>query len=81
VVHITSGDARATLIGHLALNPVHVLIDDCALHMDTPAAVAVLQTMADGRLLAGPLWPSPGAARWTGHRVAVAEPDAEEAAS
>jgi len=77
LVHITSGDQRATLIGHLALNPVHCLIDDCVLHQDTPAAIAQLQTLADGRLLAGPLWPTPGAVRWTGDQVTTAEPDSD----
>jgi len=75
LVHVTSGDAHATMIGHLALNPVHCLIDDCALHGDTPAAIAVLQTLADGRLLAGPLWPTPGAIRWSGDIVETAPAD------
>ncbi len=79
LVHVTSGDARATMIGHLALNPIHCLMDDCALHVDTPAAIAVLQTLADGRLLAGPLWPTPGAVRWTGTTVTLAEPDSSSA--
>lgn len=77
LVHITSGDHQATMIGHLALNPIHCLVDDCALHLDTPAAIAVLKTLADGRLLAGPLWPTPGAIRWTGDSVVTAEPDSQ----
>jgi hypothetical protein len=77
LVHVTSGDERATLIGHLALSPVHCLVDDCVLHVDAPAAIAVLDTLSDGRLLAGPLWPTPGAARWTAHGIETAPPDPE----
>lgn len=77
LVHVTSGDSRATLIGHLALNPLHLLVDDCALHIDIPGAVGVLRTLSDGRLLAGPLWPTPGAARWTDNGVVTAPPDSE----
>jgi hypothetical protein len=77
LIHVTSGDRRASLIGHLALSPVHCLVDDCVLHVDAPAAIAVLNTLSDGRLLAGPLWPTPGAVRWTADEIVVAPPDPE----
>jgi hypothetical protein len=77
LVIIRSGDAEATMIGHLALSPLHCTIDDCALHFDTPAAVAVLKGLRDERrVLVGPLWPTPGAARWTGTEMQVVAPDA-----
>ena len=75
LVHIASGDDRATMIGHLALSPVHCVIRECGPHIDAPAANAVLRTLADGRLLIGPLWPTPGAVRWNGDRVQTAPPN------
>ena len=76
VVNIASADVEATMIGHLALSPLHCVIRDCPLHIDSPAAAAVLQALGDGRrLLVGPLWPTPGAARWNGEQVHVAPPD------
>jgi hypothetical protein len=67
VVHISSQGEDATMIGHLALSPLHCVIDECANHVESDAAVAVLMQLRDqGNLLIGPLWPAPGAARWTG---------------
>jgi hypothetical protein len=75
-VTIDSNGERASLIGHLALNPVLCLIPDGQLHADVPAAYSVLRSLADGRILAAPLWPTPGAIRWTGTTVEVATPTA-----
>ena len=67
VVDISSQGAHATMIGHLALSPLHCVIDECANHVESEAAVAVLMELRDrGDVLIGPLWPAPGAARWTG---------------
>jgi glyoxylase-like metal-dependent hydrolase (beta-lactamase superfamily II) len=74
LVTVESNGERASLIGHLALNPVHCLIPDGQLHADVPAAYSVLRGLADGRLLAAPLWPTPGAIRWTGDTITVADP-------
>jgi glyoxylase-like metal-dependent hydrolase (beta-lactamase superfamily II) len=74
LVTIESGGERASLIGHLALNPVHCLIPEGRLHEDVEASYSVLRGLADGRLLAAPLWPTPGAVRWTGDTVSVAAP-------
>jgi glyoxylase-like metal-dependent hydrolase (beta-lactamase superfamily II) len=68
VVDIGSGDERATMLGHLALNPLHLGVD-AGPHRDPIGAAAALCTLADGRLLIGPLWPAPGAVRWSGARV------------
>ena len=65
---------RATFVGHLALNPVHCLIPEGKLHEDVEASYAELRTLADGRLLFGPLWPTPGAIRWTGDTITTADP-------
>ena len=73
VVDIESGHERATMIGHLALTPVHCAVD-ARLHEDPAAAEAILRRLADGRLLIGPLWPVPGAARWTGDDLTAAIP-------
>jgi glyoxylase-like metal-dependent hydrolase (beta-lactamase superfamily II) len=74
LVTIESDGERASLIGHLALNPVHCLLPEGRLHEDVPAAYSALRTLADGRLLAAPLWPTPGAVRWTGETVTTADP-------
>jgi glyoxylase-like metal-dependent hydrolase (beta-lactamase superfamily II) len=66
IVEIASRDLDATMIGHLALSPLHCAIDEFGGHVDAPAAVTMLQELRDrGQLLVGPLWPAPGAARWT----------------
>jgi glyoxylase-like metal-dependent hydrolase (beta-lactamase superfamily II) len=74
LVHVGTGDNRATLIGHLALTPVHLEIPDCVLHEDVPRARAALAPLADGRLLIGPLFPEPGAVRWTNDTIETAAP-------
>jgi glyoxylase-like metal-dependent hydrolase (beta-lactamase superfamily II) len=67
VVNISSRGDIATMIGHLALSPLHAVIRECANHIDSEAAVAALMQLRDqGDLLIGPLWPAPGVARWTG---------------
>jgi hypothetical protein len=76
VVEVSSHGERATFVGHLALNPVHCRIRGGQLHEDVAAADAELRTLADGRLLFGPLWPTPGAVRWTGDAVTTAQPTA-----
>lgn len=76
LINIGSADSvGATLLGHLALSPLHCAIGDCSLHVDPQAANDVLRTLADGRLLVGPLWPTPGAIRWTGAEITTATPD------
>ncbi len=74
VLEIASGGERATFVGHLALSPVHCLIPEGKLHEDVAASYAELRTLADGRLLFGPLWPTPGAIRWTGDTITTADP-------
>ncbi len=75
VVNIASGDDRATMIGHLALSPLHCEFRDCGPHIDPPGAKAALEALQDGRLLIGPLWPTPGAVRWNADGVQTAPPD------
>jgi glyoxylase-like metal-dependent hydrolase (beta-lactamase superfamily II) len=66
IVQVASRDLDATLIGHLALSPLHCAIDDFGGHVDAQVATGVLRELRDrGQLLVGPLWPAPGAARWT----------------
>ncbi len=74
VVHIASGGDDATMIGHLALSPLHCASGEPGPHIDAPGAVSALRELADGRLLVGPLWPAPGAVRWTGDGVQTASP-------
>lgn len=58
--------AAATFVGHLAVSPLHLATGPCAdQHADPDGAWRWLQrTMADGRTLIGPLWPTPGAIRF-----------------
>jgi hypothetical protein len=65
------GDASrptATYVGHLAVSPLHLSTGVCApQHLEPERAWELLHSFADdGRILLGPLWPSPGAGRWTG---------------
>jgi glyoxylase-like metal-dependent hydrolase (beta-lactamase superfamily II) len=71
-VNISSGGATATMLGHLALSPLHLTTGENGGHVDPVAARAALRALADGRILIGPLWPEPGAVRWSGDQVSAA---------
>jgi hypothetical protein len=68
IVHFggANGAAEATLLGHLAVSPVHLATGECPQqHIDPVAAEAVLRALTDdGRTLIGPLWPAPGFGSW-----------------
>lgn len=57
---------EATFLGHLALTPLHLETGPCVeMHAHAEAAWSQLRAIAsDGRLLIGPLWPSPGIGRY-----------------
>jgi hypothetical protein len=57
---------EATFVGHLALSPLHLETGPCVeMHANAQAAWSQLHAIAgDGRLLIGPLWPSPGIGRY-----------------
>ncbi len=57
-----------SFVGHLAVSPLHLATGPCMpQHPEPERAWKLLRALAaDGRVLAGPLWPSPGAGRWTG---------------
>ncbi|MGZ4689758.1 MAG: hypothetical protein ACXVKA_01915 [Acidimicrobiia bacterium] len=77
LVHIVSDGEAATMLGHLALSPLHCAIGDCGPHFDPVAANDALRGLADGRVLVGPLWPTPGAVRWAGDRIETVVPEAQ----
>jgi hypothetical protein len=59
--------SEATFVGHLAVTPLHLATGPCAPQnpADPEGAWRWLQTIkAGGRILIGPLWPSPGAIRF-----------------
>jgi hypothetical protein len=62
------GQAEATMLGHLAVSPLHLATGECPpLHADPATAWSLLRAAADdGRTLIGPLWPAPGFGRWVG---------------
>jgi len=67
VVHVRSGEAHAVFLGHLAITPVHVAVArGPGFHHEAAPAEAALESVlaaaaAEGTLVAGPLWPAPGA--------------------
>ncbi len=77
LLHFGSSNAPvATFLGHLAVSPLHIVSGECAmLQEDPPAAWALLQrTIADARLLIGPLWPTPGFGRWERGELVAGNP-------
>ncbi len=58
--------SAATFVGHLAVTPLHLDTGPCpSQHADPDGAWRWLEAVkADGPILVGPLWPSPGALRW-----------------
>jgi hypothetical protein len=73
LLHICDGGGAtlATMLGHLAVSPLHLATGPCAaLHVDPERAWSLLRAaMSDSRLLVGPLWPAPGCGRWRDDRV------------
>jgi glyoxylase-like metal-dependent hydrolase (beta-lactamase superfamily II) len=72
IVRVESGGQSAVLLGHLALNPVQVAVDQRAgLPPDGVRAAEVLDQLLlaardGGTLVIGPLWPAPGAGTVSG---------------
>ncbi len=66
VFHFGTGP-KATFVGHLAVSPLHLATGLCPQqHPEPERAWELLRGYADdGRLLIGPLWPSPGFGRWS----------------
>jgi hypothetical protein len=66
-----AGATLATMLGHLAVSPLHLVTGPCAaLHVDPDRAWSLLRAVTtDARLLVGPLWPAPGCGRWRDERV------------
>jgi hypothetical protein len=65
VFHFGAGP-DATFVGHLAVSPLHLATGECPQqHPEPERAWELLHSYADdGRLLIGPLWPTPGRGRW-----------------
>ena len=80
VVELTSNNHRAVLIGHLATSPLAALVGPLVgLHADTDAGARALAAElaaahADGALVAGALWPTPGVGRVTSRDPWVVTP-------
>ncbi len=69
VLHF-GGAPEATFVGHLAVSPLHLATGLCPQqHPEPERAWKLLHEYADdGRILIGPLWPSPGYGRWSNGR-------------
>ena len=65
VFHFGAGPV-ATWVGHLAVSPLHLATGLCPQqHPEPERAWEILRGFRDdGRILLGPLWPSPGVGRW-----------------
>jgi hypothetical protein len=65
------GAVAATMLGHLAVSPLHLATGECPQqHYEPARAWSALRAMADdGRFLIGPLWPTPGYGRWLDGRL------------
>jgi hypothetical protein len=80
VVRVHSGGELATLIGHLALSPLHTTAEVRSnLHLDSARAKTVLDALvaeaaATESVLIGPLWPFPGAGYAAGGLIVAAAP-------
>jgi hypothetical protein len=72
IVNIAAAGETATMLGHLALSPLQLTTGENGGHHDPVGARRSLRALAGGRLLIGPLWPAPGAVRWTGDQVVAA---------
>lgn len=69
-IDIESEGERAVLLGHLAISPLHAAVGASTNHVDRAGAWTALaadlnRAAGDGALVAGSLWPYPGAARVT----------------
>jgi glyoxylase-like metal-dependent hydrolase (beta-lactamase superfamily II) len=69
-IDIESEGERAVLLGHLAISPLHAAVGVSTNHVDRAGAWTALatdlnQACEDGALVAGSLWPYPGAAQVT----------------
>lgn len=83
-VDIESDDVRAVIIGHLAISPLNAAAGVSSNHLDSEAAWHELsrildEASSDGTLIAGSLWPAPGAARVSGTHPYVLLPAAPPA--
>lgn len=67
----TGHGPAVSFVGHLAVTPLHLATGPCLpQHPEPDRAWELLRSMADdGRILIGPLWPSPGAGRWVGSEL------------
>jgi hypothetical protein len=75
VIHFGPGP-DVTFVGHLAVSPLHLSTGICEpQHVDPERALELLDGIgADGRILIGPLWPSPGAGRYVDERFVPVDP-------
>jgi glyoxylase-like metal-dependent hydrolase (beta-lactamase superfamily II) len=79
VVYVADGTGvGAVFVGHLAVSPLDLAVDTkAAAHEDVATAAPVIEAelraaAGDQRLVIGPLWPAPGAARVSGPPWVVA---------
>jgi glyoxylase-like metal-dependent hydrolase (beta-lactamase superfamily II) len=70
-VRIASDGARAIMVGHLAVSPLHLVTGPCPQQHPRPddAQARIERLLTEDAVVIGPLWPAPGAARWNGSEL------------
>ena len=69
IVRAGTGEEQVVLVGHLAISPLQVTIEmSPTLHFESDLATKILAALVDEAraersIIAGPLWPAPGAAK------------------
>jgi len=67
-VRVESEGARAVMVGHLAVSPLHLVTGPCPQQHPKPdeAQARIEKLLTEDAVVIGPLWPAPAAARWNG---------------
>jgi glyoxylase-like metal-dependent hydrolase (beta-lactamase superfamily II) len=70
-VRVASEGAQAVMLGHLAVNALHLVTGPCPQQHPRPdeAQARIDRLLDEDAILIGPLWPAPGAGRWNGREL------------
>jgi glyoxylase-like metal-dependent hydrolase (beta-lactamase superfamily II) len=70
-VRVASEGAQAVMLGHLAVNALHLVTGPCPQQHPHPdqAQARIEKLLTEDAILIGPLWAAPGAGRWNGREL------------